>query len=109
MTHRLDITKTNTQHVDSCLPETQDFRLNAYLLGVAKKRYTQYNTTGGVFRGYRRWGHSIRSFPFPHTFRTLKKIKKNKKSRTIFRSSSFLQKSIILFLHMEHIRPLWFP
>lgn len=48
MTHRLDITKTNTQHLDSRLPETQDFRLNGYLLGVAKKDI--YNITPrGVF------------------------------------------------------------
>ena len=48
MTRRLDITKTNTQHLDFCLPETQDFRLNAYLLGVAKKDI--HNTTPrGVF------------------------------------------------------------
>ena len=48
MTHRLDITKTNTQHLDFCLPETQDFRLNAYLLGVAKKDIHN-TTTRGVF------------------------------------------------------------
>lgn len=72
MTHRLDITKTNTQHLDFCLPETQDFRLNGCLLGVAKKDIHK-TTPGGVFRGYRGWGHSIESFAFPYTFHTFKK------------------------------------
>ena len=48
MTHRLDITKTNTQHLDICLPETQDFRLNGCLLGVAKKDIRN-TTPRGVF------------------------------------------------------------
>ena len=48
MMHRLDITKTNTQHLGICLPETQDFRLNAYLLGVAKKDIHNI-TPRGVF------------------------------------------------------------
>lgn len=46
--HRLDITKTNTQHLDFCLPDTQDFRLNGYLLGVAKKDIHNI-TPRGVF------------------------------------------------------------
>ena len=48
MTHRLDITKTNTQHLDFCLPETQNFRLNDCLLGVAKKDIHNI-TPRGVF------------------------------------------------------------
>lgn len=48
MTHRLDITKTNTQHLDFCLHEAQDFRLNAYLLGVAKKDIHNITPRGGV-------------------------------------------------------------
>lgn len=48
MMHRLDITKTNTQHLDFCLPDTQDFRLNGYLLGVAKKDIHNI-TPRGVF------------------------------------------------------------
>ena len=49
MRHRLDITKTNTQHLDSCLPETQDFRLNGCLLGVAKKDIHNITPRGVVF------------------------------------------------------------
>ena len=76
MMHRLDITKTNTQHPDFCLPDTQNFRLNGCLLGVAKKDIHNITPWGGVFRGYRGWGHSIRSFPFPQTFHKVKKKKK---------------------------------
>ena len=48
MMHRLDITKTNTQHLDFCLPDTQNFRLNGCLLGVAKKDIHNI-TPRGVF------------------------------------------------------------
>ena len=47
--HRLDTTKkTNTQHLDFCLPEAQNFRLNDCLLGVAKKDIHNI-TPRGVF------------------------------------------------------------
>ena len=46
--HRLDTTKTNTQHLDFCLHETQNFGLNGCLLGVAKKDIRNI-TPRGVF------------------------------------------------------------
>lgn len=83
MTHRLDITKTNTQHLDFCLPETQDFRLNAYLLGVAKKDIHNITPRGVFFEAID--GGVIVSgvssfyilFTFSHTQKKIKKIKKS--------------------------------
>ena len=46
---------------------------------------------------------------FHTVFAYLKKIKKIKKAEQSFDHPAFFKKSIILSLHMEHIRPLWFP
>ena len=80
MTHRLGITKTNTQHLDSCLPDTQDFRLNCCLLGVAKKDIHNI-TPRGVFFEAIEGGVIVSGVSHFHTlFAHLKKIKKIKKS-----------------------------
>lgn len=76
MTHRLDITKTNTQHLDYCLSEAQDFRLNGYLLGVAKKDIHNI-TPRGVFFEAIYGGVIVSGVSRFHTlFTHLKKIKK---------------------------------
>ena len=77
--HRLDITKTNTQHLDFCLPDTQDFRLNGCLLGVAKKDIHNITPRGVFFEAIE--GGVIVSgvssfyilFSFPQTFHKFKK------------------------------------
>ena len=75
MTHRLDTTKTNTQHLDTRLPETQDFRLNGYLLGVAKKDIRNI-TPRGVFLEAIEGGVIVSGV---HRFHTLFAHLKNKK------------------------------
>ena len=82
MIHRLDITKTNTQHLDFCLPETQDFRLNGYLLGVTKKDIHNIIPRGVFFEAIKEGIIVLRVssfyilFTFPQTFHTFKKNKK---------------------------------
>lgn len=79
MTHRLDITKTNTQHLDSRLPETQDFRLNGYLLGVAKKDIHNI-TPRGVFFEAIEGGVIVSGVSSFYILLACLKNKKNKKS-----------------------------
>ena len=77
--HRLDITKTNTQHLDFCLPETQDFRLNGCLLGVAKKDIHNI-TPRGVFFEAIEGGVIVSGVSHFNKLLTHLKNKKNKKS-----------------------------
>ena len=72
MTHRLDITKTNTQHFDFCLPEAQNFRLNDCLLGVAKKDIHNI-TPRGVFFEAIEGGVIVSGVSHFHTFKKIKK------------------------------------
>ena len=102
MMHRLDITKTNTQHPDFCLPETQNFRLNGCLLGVAKKDIHNITPRGVFFEAIEGGVIVSRVSRFHTLFANLKKIKKIKKAEQSFDHPAFF-KNLLFYLFIWNI------